>query len=292
MKDILLLIFLCLSIIFIHQAYINSYIQSSDLTYFVNQLRDYSTLLTATAALLAVLATLYISVWRTILRKPKLTLYFLENRDPYLQQLGFGPFPQLIVLDGLPVNILNPGFNARVKVFNNGKTTATKVQARIEKIEIYDHGQLVMKRHYHPTAIKWSGEPDWNPKDIVPKSFFFLDLFHSINESSNEIFAFNEKRLKKYHIYFDEGILKETIQKDIRPSEKIYWNVWIDISYDRGVPKKYDQQGDIILYFIISGENCDPLKFQAVINWSYQNWNRSNIRIKVDNKYINYEEVK
>ena len=98
---------------------------------------------------------------------------------PYFHKLSFGAFERKEMLNGqnlqnIDCPIQKPGFNARLKVFNKGKSTAKKVQARIEKISYWENGQE-WERYYNPTSVKWSGEKEYNSVDIVPKSFFFLD---------------------------------------------------------------------------------------------------------------------
>ena len=79
----------------------------------------------------------------------------------------------------------------------------------------------------------------------------------------------------------------EEIIKDIQPSQEIYWNVWVDNSYERGLPRKYDIQGDICIYFIVNAENCAPIKFVAMVTWAFVTWNSPDIKIRMGRKFIN-----
>lgn len=253
------------------------------------KLNKYSTLLSAIAAFFTALVALYLGDWKWRLTKPRLKLCFDEHRSyPYFHKLAFERYDLPIDFGGRPIYIFRPGFNARVKIINDGKTIARKVQAKVEKIEFYRENTMVRPpRYYHPTTVKWSGEPGWNPVDILPKSYFFMDLFWAKNETFSEIFSFNNA---KYRQEIKKEVLEEIITKHINPSGEVYWNVWIDTSFDRGVPKKYDFEGDIVIYFIISGENCDPLRFKAIINWSFKKWNAPTIKIRQDKSFVNISE--
>ena len=81
--------------------------------------------------------------------------------------------------------------------------------------------------------------------------------------------------------------MKEIIDKDIQSSQEIYWNVWVDNSYERGLPKKYDIQGDIYIYFIVNAENCAPIKFESIIKWNFDTWNFPDIKVRMGKKFIN-----
>lgn len=252
-------------------------------------LNNYASLISAFGALFAALIALYLGDWKNRLQRPKLQLSFKENKEyPYFHTLSFEPFGTPIDIHGQITDIYRPGFNARVKIVNNGKTTAKNVEAKIEKIEFFKNNITISPtRFYHPTTIKWSGEKDWEPVDIVPESHFFLDLFWSKNETSSEIYSFNEARIKHYGIDLRSELLKEIIDKDIQPSQEIYWNVWVDNSYERGLPRKYDIQGDIYIYFIVNSENCAPIRFEAIVTWSFDIWNSPDIKIRMGKKFIN-----
>ncbi|MFC1819773.1 hypothetical protein ACFLZG_01630 [Thermodesulfobacteriota bacterium] len=129
-----------------------------------------------TKVLLADIA-LYLGTWRESLRKPILKVCFDESgKEPYTHKISFGLLKE-INLSGQILRINIPGFNSRVLIYNDGKSTAKNVLSRVEKIELYQNRTLEKTLYYHPTRIKWSGEPvqvqDWNPVDIPPKSHFF-----------------------------------------------------------------------------------------------------------------------
>ncbi|NQT55701.1 MAG: hypothetical protein HQ551_05695 [Desulfobacteraceae bacterium] len=172
--------------------------------------------------------------------------------------------------------IYRPAFNSRVCIRNNGINPARKAQARIERLKIFDKNRnLVEEVLYHPSTIKWSGEKDYLPVDIMGKSYYFLDLFLVINETKEEIINFN-KRLGK------ETIKEKT--EDAEYSNEIYWNVWIDLSYPRGVRDKYKWEGHFELTFLVFSENSNQLKFKASIDWEKEKWNNPSIDvIKVSN---------
>ncbi len=257
-------------------------------------LNRYAELIGAAASLFAVLVALYLGSWREIRKKPILMLYFSEEKlYPYFHKLSFGSFNTIIDFSGQKINILVPGFNARIKVANKGKSTAKNVQARIVKLEFKNQNKTsAPTTYYHPTKVKWSGESTWDPIDIVPQSHFYLDIFYAINSTSDEIVSFNEQELRKQKLKIDSDILKDIVKNDIVPDEEIYWNVWVDNPQSRGVPARYYFQGEITIYFIINAENCDPLKFEALIKWTQKDWNEPNIKIRIDKNYINNDRVR
>jgi hypothetical protein len=220
-----------------------------------------------------------------------LELGFKEKKHyPFFHELAFEPFEGYIELHGQKIPIFRPGFNARVQIFNRGKSTAKKVQARIEKIDLVK-GDKKIRRHYHPTTVKWSGEEDWNPIDIPPKSSFFLDVFWANNETSLEIISFNSERYNNRDLWIKEELLEKHVKQKIIPPEQIYWNVWVKNPLFRGIPESYDFQGTINIYFIINGDNCNPLKFQAIVDWKFETWNKPAIKIKQAAKYINTKRI-
>jgi hypothetical protein len=238
------------------------------------------------AALIAAVTALYLGVWRPWLRRPKLKIYFCEkHREPYFHNLAFGSYEQPIDFVGQVIHILKPGLNVRVKVHNHGKATARGVQVRVEKIVLAENNSKAHEeRLYHPTTVKWSGERDWGPVDIVPDSHFFLDVFWSISEEPLRVFEFNKSA---YRGEIDERLLRDIVDRDICPSGETYWNVWVDTSYDRGIPVKYDFQGDIEIYFVVNGENCGPLRFEAAIAWSRDAYNSPSVHIKERGYFVN-----
>ena len=247
--------------------------------------------ITAFSTLLAVLVALYLGDWKARLEKPRLKLSYVENKEyPYFHTLAFEPFGIPVDIHGQITDIYRPGFNARVKVVNTGKTTAKNVEAKIEKIEFYrNNSTIAPTRYYHPTTVKWSGEREWDPVDIVPESHFFLDLFWSKSETTSEIFSFNDTRIRHSGISLRSDLLKEIIENDIQPTQEIYWNVWVDNSYERGLPRKYNIQGDIVIYFVVNAANCDPLRFEAIVKWTADTWNCPDIKIRMGKEFINKE---
>lgn len=250
---------------------------------FIDKLNQYSSLIGAVAALFAALIALYLGDWKSRLRRPKLKLSFKEDKQyPFYQTLAFETFDVSIDIHGQLIDIVRPGFNARVQIENTGKKTARNVEAKIEKIEFVKNAKEISPtRYYHPTTVKWSGEKDWTPVDIVPNSHYFLDLFWSRNETISEIISFNETRLKSYGISFETEELRKIIEDDVRPTQEIYWNVWVNNSYPRGLPVRYDIQGGICIHFVVNAENCSPLSFKAIVRWTYDTWNSPDIKIKI-----------
>lgn len=237
-------------------------------------------------SLFAILVALYLGDWKVRLRRPNLQLYFEESKDvPYYHDLALGEYSLRIEFRGTEIHLSKPGFNARVKIFNKGKSTAKAVRASIEKICLMsDNSNLTKTIYYHPTTMKWSGESDWSPVDIVPYSHYLLDLFFSINEDPNVILDFN---YKNYNGAIDKDLLQDIIREQICPSGEIYWNVWVNNPLQRGIPERYYHQGKIQIHFVVNGENCGPMKCIAEILWTYDLWNSPQIKIIPDKKYIN-----
>lgn len=246
-------------------------------------------MISAVLTLAAILVSLYLSSWKAKIEQPKLKLFFNTNlKYPYFQELAFEAYQMASInFDGVDLDLYRPGFNLRVKIKNEGKTTAKKVQARVEKIVFFDtHGKLTNVNYYHPTTIKWSGERDWNAVDIMPHSHFFLDTFWIKNETTSYVVDFNHKM----HSGIKRDVLETIIKTKINPSNDIYWNIWVDNSYDRGIPVKFWTQGKILIYFIIIAENCKAIRFEADIIWSFENWNTPQIEIRQNKKIINNDE--
>jgi hypothetical protein len=213
--------------------------------------------------------------WRN---RPILECFFLvQGRPDYFREIAFEPFSMRYDFDYQTIGIYRPGFTARVKIVNDGKTTAKRVHGRIEKLTLQNRKTgKVSTTEYHPTTVRWSGEATWEPVDIAPKSHFFLDLFWVKNETPEEILDFNHRR---YRGEIDKEHLQKMIDEN-SPSGEIYWNVWIDTHWDRGIPPKYVYEGDIQIDFVVNADNCDPISFAAHITWSRQEWNQPKIHIK------------
>jgi hypothetical protein len=104
--------------------------KSTDLN-MLNEINKYADLISASVLLLTVFVMLYLGVWREKLQKPKLQLCFNQNKlYPYFQKLSFGSFERPVEISNKRIDIISkPGFNARVKIKNIGKSTAKRVQA-------------------------------------------------------------------------------------------------------------------------------------------------------------------
>lgn len=226
---------------------------------------------------------LYFSHFRVWFRRPRLNIFFPKMpEEPYFHNVAFDPFSTPMIIDGQDTNIFCPGFNVRLKVLNKGKTTAKNVIVRLEKVEIFnDRDQAMRTCYYHPTLIKWSGEMDWKPVDVVPHSYFLLDLFWVKNETTQEIVCLNGERIRSLGINLDEEPLRQAIEKRICPSQDIYWGVWVDRPSIRGIPERYLEQGKFVLHFIVNAENCAPLRFLSFINWKRDAWNQPVIKVKL-----------
>ncbi len=209
-------------------------------------------------------------------RRPILNVVFDPNEKEYQHNMLFDILE--IVCDPITrkeYRLSRPGFNSRVCIRNDGIDPARKAQARIERLKIFDNKKnkkLIEEVFYHPSTIKWSGEKHYIPVDIMGKSYFFLDLFLVTNETKEEIINFN-KRL-------GEEVIKEKVE-DAEYSNEIHWNVWIDLSYPRGVRDKYKREGYFELTFLVFSENSNQLKFKAFIEWERERWNHPSIEVEV-----------
>jgi hypothetical protein len=205
------------------------------------------------------------------LRRPKLDMSFNQNEEGCYHELLHNPIEEIRdPITNTRYVIRQPGFNARAIVTNKGKTTARKVEARIVDIVIYDKkGTLVKRQVYHPSIVKWSGEKDYHPVDISQESHFFLDLFYAVSETREDIL--------KYHKELGEDTLQR-ILGDAEYSGDVFWNVWIDTSYPRGVPPKYTVEGHFEFNFIVHAENCKPCNFTVSVGWNKGRWNRPDIK--------------
>lgn len=163
----------------------------------------------------------------------------------------------------------------------SGKSTAKKVQARVEKIELC-HNEEKETHFYHPTILKWSGEYGYDFVDIIPKSYFFLDVFYAINETIEEVIDFNYNDFRRE---IDKDTLEKIVKK-INPIDDVYWNVWVDNSYDRGIPKKFYHNGLIVIHIIVNAENCSPMRLEVNINWDQDKWKNPNVKVLHKSKVV------
>lgn len=210
------------------------------------------------------------------IKRPRLKSLFDQNEEQYTHKVLFNPLEEIHdPLTNTDYIIRQPGFNSRVAIWNKGKATAKKVQVRLVDINIYNKEEDFVKRIvYHPSMVKWSGEKEYTTSDIPPDSKFFLDLFYAVNETNKEVL--------KYHEELGQSTLKRIIGK-AEYSKDIYWNVWIDASYPRGVSTKNIIEGNFKLNFIIYAENCKPHKFKISIDWDKKTWNSPKIKVMEDN---------
>jgi hypothetical protein len=200
------------------------------------------------------------------LRRPQLVPDFDMNDKRCFHKIRF--YKLFSVKD--PITKTNyilkqPGFNSRVMIHNKGYTPAKNVLARIESIAL--KGERV-PFFYHPTAVKWSGEKEYNKIDIAPHSYFLLDLIRIITETKDGLIE----------LYPDlEDLIK--IIKDERLSGKTYWDVWVDKSHDRGIPNYYMADGNYELKYIVTGDNCAAVTFKVNLQWKKAEWNNPQITL-------------
>ena len=244
----------------------------------------------AAASLISALVALYLGYFKERWRRPILELRFKEgSKEPFWHRLSFDAYNYPVPYqEGFL--LYRSGVNVRVKVKNTGQTTAKKVQARIEKIELTDKANETKFYYYHPTAIKWSGEEKWNAVDIVYGSHFFLDLFYSINETAEEVISWNYNIQRNRGSDIEKSTLEDVVRKGLKPPETIYWRVWVDKPENRGLKREYVDEGSIKAHFILNAEDCEPLRFLANIVWNRENWTHPQIQIVQKDKIINYDE--
>lgn len=208
----------------------------------------------------------------SFLKRPPLVVQFNQNEKEFYHETLFNSLEEIHdPLTNTDYIIRQPGFNSRVAIWNKGKTTAKKVQVRLVDINIYNKEiKFVRRVVYHPSLVKWSGEKDYISIDIPPDSKFFLDLFYSVNETREVIF--------QYHKELGEDTLRK-ILGGTEYSKDIYWNVWIDATYPRGVSTKNIIEGRFQMNFIVYAENCKPYKFMASIDWDRNTWDKPKITV-------------
>jgi hypothetical protein len=211
---------------------------------------------TGFAALLIAFALNFVVPWY---KKPRLRVEFEKGKPEYTRDLLFDEIcrfddPQY----DEPFILRQPGFNSRVKIVNRGRSVARNLQARLESIKWFDKSKGIMHEiSYHPSAVKWSGEKEYNKIDIAPHgSFFFLDLVYSINETYPEI----RNRYRDWDDVPWSMIVPE------RCSGDIYWAVWVDRNYSRGIPEKYGLEGDFELNYHLMADNSEPVNYPLVSN--------------------------
>lgn len=244
-------------------------------------LRKYDTLIGAAISLFATLAALFLGLkgFERWIIKPAIKVHYEPDNEAYRHRIIFGHFGNPLRFGGREFFLQRPGFNSRIKIANEGRDTAKGVQVSIEKIELYDSEKnLVKTEYYHPTTIKWSGEKNWEPVDIVRNSHFFLDLFYSKNETVGGIIEFNDPffgaALKLTEDFITKCLKGEYYSNDI------YWNVWVESPQQRGIPSRYDHEGLIDLFFILNAENVRSSKFKVHIKWEAPNWDKPQIDVQ------------
>ena len=121
------------------------------------------------------------------------------------------------------------------------------------------------------SAVKWSGEKEYNKVDIAPhSSYFFLDLVaYSISERY-DICSYYEGRED-----VPWGLLDPKYYSD-----NVYWAVWVDRSYPRGIHEKFTWEGYVELNYYVMADNCKPTSFTALMLWQRSRWNKPEICIK------------
>ena len=202
--------------------------------------------------------------------RPRIKPQFKPNKEEYCHKILFNPLEEIDdPITGIKYIIRQPGFNSRVAIWNRGKSTAKNVQVRLVDIDVYNKQiKFVKRKVYHPSLVRWSGERTYASIDIPQSSKFYLDLFYSINESNREVY--------RYHSELGKNILKRVVGST-EYSNDIYWNVWIDATYPRGVSQKEIVEGRFKMHFVIYGDNFKPKNFEVQIDWAIDTWNTPNI---------------
>lgn len=212
-------------------------------------------------------------------QKPILSISFEDiNKPPYGMLLASDPYNQQFIIGNESLLIYKPMFNVRIKIQNIGRETAKHVIAKIERIEFLDFHNNFYKNpiFYHPTTLKWSGESDWTPVDILPNSYHFLDLIRIYNEK-------NECLIKNNYNFHNKALTIEELKSivdTIDHEDIIYWNVWVKEPGNRGIPRLIKHEGNIKFYILVYSSNAKPLRICANIKWEANNWNQPNISLK------------
>lgn len=108
------------------------------------------------ATFITALVALFGNRWWEFYWRPRLQI----RKDPRIEEI------ELLTDDGVSYfSIIT-----LLMVENKGRSIAESVVARIEKVVDINRERTEL---YHPTVLKWSGEPSWNPVDIYPYTHFF-----------------------------------------------------------------------------------------------------------------------
>lgn len=136
---------------------------------------------------------------RAFRKRPRLEVYFDANEcyhDP-------------------PIEGDRRGFFCHVIVRNTGKATARKCKGRLIQVEIIASGRLVRHPEFNnPVLLKWSYEPNFDPKDIESDIPCHLDVCYA-RESNPEILSFFcPKHASGNRTDFPHGVYIVTIRCD------------------------------------------------------------------------------
>ncbi|WP_028314981.1 hypothetical protein [Desulfatibacillum aliphaticivorans] len=200
---------------------------------------------------------------------------------PYGTEIASEPILNNADFGGQQYKIYSPVKNFRIMIENRGRSTAKNVIVRLEQIILYDVvGKEEKRIYYHPTQVKWSGELGWNSVDIVQGSHFFLDAFKIISNNRKDIIDCNANFYGKVLPIGFINTIVDNIDHIGTVTSIVYWNVWVDNPFIRGIPPMYKHDGIFKIVFVMNSENANSLHFALKVDLDKDDWKNPKIEIE------------
>lgn len=218
------------------------------------------------------LAIVYIEIIKPWLQKPKTKVEFKDELLFYLDVVSNG----------------HNHYHIRLKVINEGKSTAKRVRGKL--IDIKDKKGNILKR-FDPVFLHWSSmeilekravinlkekprlctyyeQPNYlDPLDLSPKEYDYLEIIYTGEELSSE------KEGKK------EGLVMICTSQTPRGTAKNFW--------------MNQTQNTYFLTIVISGENIDPVTEKYKLIWNGEKYNKIKMEpYKENSKTIEKDKCK
>jgi hypothetical protein len=162
-------------------------------------------------------------------------------------------------------------YNCLLLVENTTGHTAKNAVAKI----YYIHDPSGTRHRYSPTPLNWSGMQDpRKPIDIYGDTHHFLDFF-TLKDYTDGLLRTDragqhvraDRASRAFEAQFPE-LLCPVIELSWLPAEL------------GGIKKHFNDDGDYLIEFVITADNCKPHKYQAHIrNWSRSEWASLNMEI-------------
>ena len=227
---------------------------------------------------LAVIVALFGRNLIEALRRPKLELAFDITDVSYHHKMHFHVLTEHY--EDFSTEYMSAGKNCLLKIINPQRRkllfqsqAAKAVEAKVTFI--FKDGE---KHTYHPTSLNWSGNNSNaegpNTVSIMAGAHHFLDFIRFYNYD-NDLWIYDEdnprvpKRAKRnpssYPILCDQ--------------DRIYFEPWFPPRYG-GIDKTFFDDGIYHIHLAISGENCGPYKYTAILKWTKADWDKPEIEIK------------